>query len=147
MFFREPPAFSHSVWPSQRKNAPCRDNKGYLKCDTVFQRMGGGGKKRRERGIVERRYEGEGGEGGGRFFPNVLKHTHTRIGSVGSSHGKMFEGRCRSHGWSSQLDTGDLIQIVVSQVRGSVGTEKKSKRGARTASLFPFENVVFSNSM
>lgn len=38
------------------KNAPCRDNKGYLKCDTVFQRMGGGGKERGEKGgIVERR--------------------------------------------------------------------------------------------
>lgn len=55
LFFREPPAFSHSVRSYQRKNAPCRDNKSYLKCDTVFQRMGGGGKKRRERGIVERR--------------------------------------------------------------------------------------------
>lgn len=47
----EPPAFSHSVWPCRRKNASCCDNKGYLKCDTVFQRMGGGGKKGRERGI------------------------------------------------------------------------------------------------
>lgn len=48
----------HSHTPCGRareKNAPSRDNKGYLKCDTVFQRMGGGGKKRRERGIVERR--------------------------------------------------------------------------------------------
>lgn len=39
---------------AREKNAPCRDNKGYLKCDTAFQRMGGGG-KRREKGIVERR--------------------------------------------------------------------------------------------
>lgn len=50
VFFRERPAFSHSVWPRQRKNAPCRDNKGYLKCDTVFQRMGGGGKKEEKGG-------------------------------------------------------------------------------------------------
>lgn len=53
--------FSGNLMPShtpcgraREKNAPCRDNKGYLKCDTAFQRMGGGG-KRREKGIVERR--------------------------------------------------------------------------------------------
>ena len=92
MFFREPPAFSHSVWPCQRKNAPCRDNKGYLKCDTVFQRMGGGGKKEERKGDSGEEVGKRGREGGGRFFPNVLKHTHTHsycTGSVGSSHGKI----------------------------------------------------------
>lgn len=69
VFFREPPAFSHSVWPCQRKNAPCRDNKGYLKCDTVFQRMGGGGKKKKEKKGDSGGEVGKRRRGGWEIFP------------------------------------------------------------------------------
>lgn len=78
--------------------------------------------------------------------PNVLEHTgtnctesvHCRLlpweNPRPISQGGAFFG---SRGWSSQLGSGKRIQIVVSQVKGSVGTGEKSERGARTESRSP----------
>lgn len=89
--------------------------------------MGGGGEKKGEKGgdsgeFVGNRGRGKREWGGGRFSPNVLKHTDTCTPRCLSRLLPWENPRGRSHGQSSQLAASDWIQIVVSQVKGSVGT-------------------------
>lgn len=76
----------------------------------------------------------------------MLKHTYTQIAlsqcTVGCSHGKIQDQSQKaalfgSRGQTSQLGSGKLIQTVVSQVRGSVGTGERSERGTGTAPRRP----------
>lgn len=138
-------AFSHSVWPRHRKKCSLPWQQRPIKSVILsFKGWEEVGKKVERKGDSGR----NGGGGGGFSVTHTHKHTHKHTpclshtntecsASVGSSHGKMFSGRCGSHGRSNQLGTGDLIQIVVSQVRASVGTKRSKRKSKQLHHHFP----------
>lgn len=110
--------------------------------------MGGDGKKEQRKGFKWEKV--------GKVCVCSNRQTHMlSFCTVGSSHGKILHQSpnaelLQSHGFNSQSGPGKPIQIVVSQVRGSVGTSEKKGGAGKKMHLyflgnFPLNFCLYAN--